>query len=94
MNMIGMMSSKQKNAIEYGYSLTERLERYVETAVGIRNDQVSTKRHTIIWSPPGAGKTYTVKKTVEANGIEPIKFHGTTSMNGFAIRIACEALYN
>jgi hypothetical protein len=92
--MLNMMSSKQKNAIEYGYSLTERLERYVETAVGVREDQVSTKRHTIIWSPPGAGKTYTVNKTVQGHSIKPIKFHGMTSMNAFAIRMACEALYN
>lgn len=93
-NLLKMWSSKQKNAIDYGSSLTERLERYVETSLGIRNDQVSTKRHTIIWSPPGAGKTYTVNQTCESNNIDPIKFHGTSSMNAFAIRMACEALYN
>lgn len=93
-NLLKMWSSKQKNAIEYGSSLTERLERYVETSLGLRTDQVSTKRHTIIWSPPGAGKTYTVNHTCESNGIEPIKFHGASSMNAFAIKMACEALYN
>lgn len=93
-DILQMWSSKQKNVIDHGYSLTKRLERYVETAVGIRPDQVSTKRHTIIWSPPGAGKTYTVNKTCKMNNIEPIMFHGMTSMNAFAIRMAVEACYN
>lgn len=87
-NLQTFLTSRQRAAIDNGYKLTERLERYVEQSLGLRDDQVSTKRHSIIWSPPGAGKTFTVNKTCEDNGIKPIKFHGQTSMNAFAITMA------
>lgn len=90
-NLKTFWTTRQKSAIENGYKLTARLQRYTEEGLGLRPNQVSTKRHTIIWSPPGAGKTFTVRKTCEDNGIEPIKFHGHSSMNAFAITMAVKA---
>lgn len=81
-------SSKQRSAIENGFRLTERLEKYTEQAFGLRPDLKETKRHTIIWSPPGAGKTFTVNQTIQQSGIRPVKFHGKASMNAFVIKMA------
>jgi len=87
-------TSRQKSAIENGFRLTERLEKYAEQAFGLRPDLVETKRHTVIWSPPGAGKTFTVNKTAAINNIKPVKFHGKASMNAFVIKMAYEVKYN
>jgi len=87
-------SKRQKNAIDYGYELTDRLRRYTRQALGLEPSQVETKRHTVIWSGPGAGKTFTVNSEIRGNRLRPLKFHGMTSMNAFAIAMAVEAKFN
>lgn len=87
-------SGRQRSAIENGFRLTQRLEKYTQQAFGLRPDLKETKRHTIIWSPPGAGKTFTVNQTIQASGIVPVKFHGRASMNAFVIKMAYEVCFN
>jgi hypothetical protein len=87
-------TTRQRSAIENGFRLTERLTSYTEQAFGLRPDLVEVKRHTIIWSPPGAGKTFTVNQTIQKSSIKPVKFHGRASMNAFVIKMAYEVAFN
>lgn len=84
----GLMSKRQKDAILNGFDLTDRLEKYTETAMGLRPDILSTKRHTIIWSPPGAGKTFTANQTIEKNNVPVLKIHGASTINAFMVKLA------
>jgi hypothetical protein len=84
----GLMSKRQKDAILNGFELTDRLEKYTEVAMGLRDDMLFSKRHTIIWSPPGAGKTYTANQVIEANGLTPLKIHGASTIYNFMVKLA------
>jgi SpoVK/Ycf46/Vps4 family AAA+-type ATPase len=64
------------------------LERYTEQAFGIDPTLVETKRNTIIWSPPGQGKTFTVRNVAKKYNIDYISCHGKTTLNGFVSKIA------
>lgn len=90
----GYLTARQISAIQNGLVLTERLERYAEEAVGLRPDIAETKKNTIIWSPPGAGKTFTVGQVIDQNGLEIIKYHGRASLNAFVIKMAVSAYKN
>jgi hypothetical protein len=83
-----LLKKKQKEAIRNGFDLTERLQNYTETAMGLRPDILSTKRHMIIWSPPGAGKTFTANQTIESNNVEVLKIHGASTINAFMVKLA------
>ena len=84
----GIMNSNQKDAIANGFKLTERLEKYTETALGLRPDILATKRHTIIWSPPGAGKTFTANEVIENNKVPVLKIHGASSLHDAMVQLA------
>lgn len=84
----GLMTGKQKDAIRNGFELTARLEKYTETALGLRPDILATKRHTVIWSPPGAGKTFTANQVVERNKVPVLKIHGASSLHDAMVQIA------
>jgi hypothetical protein len=88
------LNKKQKEAIRNGFDLTERLEKYTETAMGLRPDILATKRHTIIWSPPGAGKTFTANQVIENNNVEVLKIHGASTINAFMVKLATVAYKN
>jgi hypothetical protein len=88
----GYLTAKQRSAILNGLELTARLERYAEQALGQRRDLVETKKNTIIWSPPGAGKTFTVRNVAQQQNIDYVKFHGRASLNAFVMKMA-KALY-
>lgn len=88
----GNLTSKQKHAILNGLELTNRLETYAEQAWGLRPDLKETKSNYMIWSPPGAGKTFTVGKVAERSGIEYVKYHGKASLNGFTMKLV-KAVY-
>jgi hypothetical protein len=83
----GFLTAKQRTAILNGVELTTRLEHYARTALGITTE-AETKKNTIIWSPPGAGKTFTVKNVAKAAGIDYIQYHGKASLNGFVMKMA------
>lgn len=84
----GYLTAKQKSAILNGLELTARLEKYAEQALGLRPDLVETKRNTMIWSPPGAGKTFTVRNVADTNNIDYVKYHGKASLNAFVMKMA------
>jgi len=84
----GMMKSSQKDAIANGFKLTERLEKYTETALGLKPNILATKRHTIIWSPPGAGKTFTANQVIMRNNVPVLKIHGASSLHDAMVQIA------
>lgn len=84
----GYLTAKQKSAILNGLELTDRLEKYAEQALGLRPDLAETKRNTIIWSPPGAGKTFTVRNVADKNSVDYVKYHGKATLNGFVMKMA------
>jgi hypothetical protein len=84
------MGGKQRTAILHGLELTERLEKYAEQSLGLRPDLAETKRNTIIWSPPGAGKTFTVRGVARAANLNPVMYHGRASLNGFVMKMVKE----
>jgi hypothetical protein len=87
-NFKGHLTTKQRSAIMNGVELTNRLERYAQQALGLRPDLMETKRNTIIWSPPGAGKTFTVRNVADNGGIDYVKYHGRATLNGFVMKMA------
>jgi hypothetical protein len=84
----GALTTKQRSAILNGLELSERLESYAEQALGLRPDLVETKPHTVIWSPPGAGKTFTVRNVANRANLSYIKYHGKATLNGFVMKMA------
>lgn len=88
----GYLTARQTSAIENGLILTERLEKYAEQALGLRPDLVETKKNTIIWSPPGAGKTFTVRNVADNNKVDYVKYHGKATLNAFVMKMA-KAVY-
>lgn len=69
--------------VEQGKINRKRLRQSIERAIGR-----TTKRDFYIYSPPGLGKTYTVEKVFEENGIVPIGIKGNTSLFGFVVDMA------
>jgi len=84
----GMMTKKQRDAIRNGFDLTLRLEKYTETALGLRPDVLATKRHTAIWGPPGGGKTFTANEVIKRNNVPVLKIHGASSLHDAMVQIA------
>jgi hypothetical protein len=86
----GQYTTKQRSAILNGLELTERLEKYAQQSLGLMPHMAETKRNTIIWSPPGAGKTFTVKQVAQAANLNYIQYHGKASLNAFVMKMAKE----
>ncbi len=78
----------QKSFIEHGELMTKRLKDIVQAALGGSPLAVEVKRHTYIYSPPGAGKTFTVASAAMAAGVTPLEIRGTASIPGFARKLA------
>jgi len=83
-----MMKKEQKDAIANGFELTERLKKYTEIALGLRPDVLATKRHTIIWGPPGCSKTFTANQVIDANNVPVLKIHGAASLHDAMVQMA------
>lgn len=80
--------SKQRKLIAQGDLLTSQLKMYVKKALGVGEEAVAGKRHTYIYSKPGAGKTFTVEQTAKEYGVELVKVQGTSSLSAFSNQIA------
>lgn len=88
-----MFNTQQQTLIKKGGILSHTLELQIQEALGIDQDLFETKRHTWIYSPPGAGKTFTVGKVAELNNIKLVHIQGTASISFLIARLAVEA-YN
>lgn len=89
-NYQGQYTTKQKTAILNGLELTERLEKYAQQSLGLLPHLAETKQNTIIWSPPGAGKTFTVRQVARAANLNYVAYHGRASLNAFVMKMAKE----
>lgn len=78
----------QNNLIARGERLTATLASKVQQALAPSPGRVEAKRHTYIYSPPGAGKTYAVETTANQMGVEMVKVQGATSMNALLTQLA------
>ena len=83
----GYLTAKQRSAILNGLELTDRLEKYAETALGITQEP-ETKKNTIIWSPPGAGKTFNVRNVARKAKLDYVQYHGKATLNAFVMKMA------
>jgi AAA+ superfamily predicted ATPase len=81
-------SGEQKYYLDTGKKNAERLGHVVQTALGISKKKYEVKRHSYIYSPPGAGKTFTVQTEATKAKIEMVKIQGASSLNALTIRIA------
>jgi hypothetical protein len=84
----GHLTNRQVSAIRNGLELTTALEETAQQALGLRKDLVETKRNTIIWSPPGVGKTFTVRNVADKAKLDYVKYHGKSTLNGFVMKMA------
>lgn len=83
----GYLTGKQRTAIVNGLELTDRLEKYAESSLGLKKE-AETKKNTIIWSPPGAGKTFTVRNVARNANLDYVQYHGKATLNGFVMKLA------
>ena len=84
-------TSEQQYYIDRGDKLAEALQQTAARALGVAKQKVQVKRHAYIYSPPGAGKTFTVQATADRNKVKLVKIHGAASMNFFVTSVACAA---
>jgi hypothetical protein len=78
-----LLSETQELYIQQGRLNRSRLRKTIEQAIDRK-----THRDYYIFSPPGLGKTYTVKSVFEQNEIDPIIIKGNTSLFGFVVDLA------
>jgi len=81
------LKSTQRSAIMNGLELTSRLEKYAMNALGAVKE-IETKKNTIIWSPPGAGKTFTVRNVAREHNLDYVQYHGKATLNAFVMKMA------
>jgi ATPase family associated with various cellular activities (AAA) len=82
-------SANQLDHLRRGEELSNQLSLVVRRALGLEKGMVETKRHAYIFSPPGAGKTFTVQAIADSHDIDLVKLHGAASMNAFVTHVAC-----
>ena len=88
MNNISSFTLRQQELIEVGNLNTQLLKQIVEVAMGVKKVSYEAKRHTYIYSLPGAGKTYTTSKTAQENGVALMQIRGSASIPAFARKLA------
>ena len=76
----------QTEALERGRLNRERLSQLVGKISSIRDGE--RYPHTYIFSPPGLGKTFTVKTHLDEIGIQYYQVSGNVSMFAFGIQLA------
>lgn len=84
-------TGEQNYFIAHGKKNMDRLSLITRAALGIVKKKYEVKRHTYIYSPPGAGKTFTVQAAADAAKVKLIKVPGGASMNAFITQIATAA---
>ena len=81
-------TGEQKYYVETGDKNSKRLSSIVSDALGISKRKYEVKRHTYIYSPPGAGKTFTVQAVADKGKIKMIRIVGASTLNALVVRIA------
>lgn len=81
-------TSEQEYFITQGDKLSDELTLRALQALGVNKSPNETKRHAYIFSPPGAGKTFTVQAVADKHKIKPIKIQGVSSLNAFVTHMA------
>lgn len=84
---------RQLELIEVGKLNTQRLRDIVEVSLGVVKPTVEVKRHTYIFSLPGAGKTFTTAMTAQRHDIDVLEIRGTASIPNLARRLAFALAY-
>lgn len=82
-NHFGM---SQTEALAKGCTNRERLKQTVQKIASVREGEKYP--HIYIFSPPGLGKTFTVKKHLEESDIQHFQISGNVSMFAFGIQLA------
>lgn len=83
----GHLTSSQCQSILHGQTLTAQLRDTVQQAIGLTPHLAESKRNTLIWSPPGAGKTFTVRSIAESNNINLLTIAGVSSIWGMVAKL-------
>jgi hypothetical protein len=78
----------QRGFINTGAINLANLKEWVRSALQVTKKTVVVKRHWYIASSPGLGKTYTVLKTCEEAGIDPVLIQGDISLPAFTRKMA------
>jgi SpoVK/Ycf46/Vps4 family AAA+-type ATPase len=86
-----LFTYEQQRYIDIGREKSERLKSVVKTSLAIRKRKHEVKRHTYIYSPPGAGKTFTVQQAADEFKVKLVKIQGASSMNGFVMKLVVAA---
>lgn len=74
--------------ISQGKLFTEDLQNKILAGLGLSQLEYETKRHCYIYSPPGAGKTFTVKTLAEHNNIKLHEIMGVASISAVTAKLA------
>lgn len=80
------LGTTQSIALEMGRSNRERLTQLVNR-LSVRNEE-DKYPHLYIYSPPGLGKTFTVRQYLETQEMEYYEVTGNVSMFAFGIQLA------
>lgn len=85
---------QQETFIMNGYRKAKELELMVEEALGVAPGmKVVAKNQTMIYGPPGVGKTYTTRQTCEKFGIQPVEISNGASVNWMVQKLAYAEYY-
>jgi SpoVK/Ycf46/Vps4 family AAA+-type ATPase len=84
-------SEEEKYLIGKGNMLTSDLQQKVLAGLGLLKLEYETKRHSYIYSPPGAGKTFTVKTLAQHHGIKLNEIQGVASLSSITAQLAVAA---
>jgi hypothetical protein len=81
-------SDNELHLISKGRLLTDDLQHKVLAALGLLKLDYEPKRHCYIYSPPGAGKTFTVKTLAKHHNIKLNEIQGVASLSAVTAKLA------
>lgn len=83
------LTHDQETYIIQGSRKAKELATNVEEALGVASHMlVRAKNQTIIYGPPGVGKTYTTRQTCVKHGIQPIQINSGATPSFIATKFA------
>lgn len=88
MEMSCLFNDTQRFYVKEGEKLSLTLREKLKAAFGISGAEAEAFRHHYIYSPPGAGKTFTTKAVAKEYGIDYLLINGHTTPVSLLGRIA------